>query len=81
MSVIEIKATVPRVKSVPAGFGGIAPRRRRLTMTVGFAVLRFRLPPVTGDVEVFALHLVGLGIGALLLRRLMSRRRVPRLKH
>ena len=80
MSVIEIRAAGPRVESVPAGFGGIAPRGRRLTMTVGFAALLFRLPPVTGDVEVFALHLIGLGIGGLLLRRLMSRRKAPRLK-
>ena len=35
-------------------------------------------PLVTGDVEVFVLNLVGLGIGALLLRRFMPRRPVGR---
>ena len=32
-------------------------------------------PLITGDVELFALNLVGLGIGALLLRRFRPRRR------
>ena len=49
-------------------------QRSRLAMAVGFAAL------LTGDVEVYASHLIGLGLGALLLRRLMSQRRVPRLK-
>ena len=35
-------------------------------------------PLITGDVELFFLNLVGLGIGALLLRRFMPRRPVGR---
>ena len=35
-------------------------------------------PLITGDVELFILNLVGLGIGALLLRRFMPRRPVRR---
>ena len=72
---------VPRIKSVPVSFGGLVPRRRRLTMAVGFAALLAEQLLLAGDGKlVFALHLIGLGLGALLLRRLMSRRRVPRLK-
>ena len=37
-------------------------------------------PLITGDVEVFGLNLVGLGIGALLLRRFLARRTVRRLR-
>ena len=35
---------------------------------------------ITGDVEVFTLNLVGLGIGALLLRRFLARRTVWRFR-
>ena len=35
---------------------------------------------ITGDVEVFALNVVGLGIGALLLRRFLARRTVRRFR-
>ena len=80
MQVMEIKATVPSAKAMVVGFRGLALRRRRLTRAVGFAALLFRIPPVACEVEIFAIHLVGLGIGALLLRRLMSRRKVPRHK-
>ena len=37
-------------------------------------------PLITGDVELFVLNLVGLGIGALLLRRFMPRRPVGRVR-
>ena len=37
-------------------------------------------PLIAGDVEVFALNLVGLGIGALLLRRFLVRRTVRRFR-
>ena len=37
-------------------------------------------PLITGDVELFVLNLVGLGIGALLLRRFLVRRTVRRFR-
>ena len=48
-------------------------------MVAGVVALVVVAPLITGDVEVFALNLVGLGIGALLLRRFM-RRTVRRLR-
>ncbi len=81
MSVIEIKATVPRVEIIPVVIGGLAPWRRRLTMAVGFAALLAWQLLLAGGMEVFALHLIGLGICALLLRRIMSRHKVTRHKH
>ena len=37
-------------------------------------------PLITGDVDLFVLNLVGLGTGALLLRRFMPRRPVGRVR-
>ena len=79
MSVIEIKATVPRVEIIPVVIGGHALRRRRLTMAVFVPTMLFGVPSVTGDVEVLALHLIGLGIGGLPFSRFIPRRTVQRL--
>ena len=49
---------------------GFAVRRRRLTVAVVIAVLLFGPLALTGDGEVFVLNAVGLGIAALLFRRL-----------
>ena len=75
MNVIEIKAPVPSAKMIAVGFLWLVRRHKRAPMVVVVPALL-----LTGDKEVFALHLIGLGIGALLLRRLMPRRKVPRLK-
>ena len=60
-----------------------APEKRpwwtRKRIAVGaVVVLVVAAPLITGDLEVFALNLVGLGIGALLLRRFLVRRTVRR---
>ena len=48
---------------------GFAMRRRRMTVTVVVALLVVPLA-LTGDGEVFVLNAVGLGIAALIVRRL-----------
>ena len=60
-----------------------APEKRRWWKRVvvpAVVALVVAAPLVTGDVEVFALNLVGLGIGALLLRRFPVRRTVRRFR-
>ena len=52
--------------------------KRKRVVVAGVVALVIAAPLITGDVEVFALNLVGLGIGALLLRRFMPRRPVRR---
>ena len=52
--------------------------KRKKVMVAGAVVLVVAAPLITGDVELFFLNLVGLGIGALLLRRFMPRRPVGR---
>ena len=53
-------------------------RKRVWVPAVGALVIA--APLITGDVELFFLNLVGLGIGALLLRRFMPRRPVGRVR-
>ena len=48
--------------------------KRKRVAVAGVIALVIAAPLITGDLEVFALNLVGLGIGALLLRRFMPRR-------
>ena len=52
-------------------------KRKRIAVA-GVVALVVAAPLITGDLEVFFLNLVGLGIGALLLRRFMRRRPVGR---
>ena len=68
MHVKDIQATVSRVKAVWAGVGGFIRRHKRLTTAVVVALL-LAGPLVTGDGELVFLNAVGLGFGALLLRR------------
>ena len=68
MHVKDIKATVSRVKAVSVGVGGFIGRHKRLSIAVGAALL-LAGPLVTGDGELVFLNAVGLGLGALLLRR------------
>ena len=65
MHVKDILATVPKVMGVGVGFGRFLRRRKRAAI----ALLVIAPLPLTGDVEVFVLNAVGLGFGALLLRR------------
>ena len=69
MHVKDILATVPKVRGVAVGFGGFLRRRKRLTVAVVVAALLLGPLLLTGDGEVFVLNAVGLGFGALLLRR------------
>ena len=68
MHVKDIRATVSRIKAVSVGVGGFIGRHKRLSIAVGVALL-LAGPLVTGDGELVFLNAVGLGFGALLLRR------------
>ena len=68
MPVKDIQATVSRVKAVSVGVGGFIGRHKRLSIGVVVALL-LAGPLVTGDGELVFLNAVGLGLGALLLRR------------
>ena len=68
MHVKDIKATVSRIKAVSVSVGGFIGRHKRASIAVGAALL-LAGPLVTGDGELVFLNAVGLGIGALLLRR------------
>ena len=52
--------------------------QRKRVVVAGVIALVVAAPLVTGDLEVFFLNLVGLGIAALLLRRFLVRRTVRR---
>ena len=52
--------------------------KRKPVVVVGVVTLLVAAPLLTLDLELFFLNLFGLGIGALLLRRFMPRRRVGR---
>ena len=71
MHVKDIKAKVPRVAGMAVKAGGFMRRRKRLTIAVVVAVLLFG-PLVTTDGELVFLNAVGLGLGALLLRRFIK---------
>ena len=71
MHVTDIQATVSRVKAVSVGFGGFIGRHKRLSIAVVVALL-LAGPLVTGDGELVFLNAVGLGFGALLLRRFIK---------
>ena len=57
---------------------GFAMQRRRMTVTVVVALLLVVPLALTGDGEVFVLNAVGLGIAALVVRRLTRFGRVKR---
>ena len=59
-----------RVKQVIGAVVGTVVRRRRITVAVVIAALLFVPLALTGDGEVFALNALGLGIAALIIRRL-----------
>ena len=73
MHVKEIKATVPMVKGVAVKAGGFMRQHKRLTIAVVVAALLLG-PLVTTDGELVFLNAVGLGLGALLLRRFIRPR-------
>ena len=54
--------------------------KRKKVVAAGVVALVVAAPLLTFDLELFFLNLVGLGIGALLLRRFMPRRPVGRFR-
>ena len=66
---MRVKDRVPKVMGVAVGLGRFLRRRKRLTIAVVVAALLVGPLLLTGDGEVFVLNAVGLGLGALLLRR------------
>ncbi len=71
MHVKDIQARVRQVGGVMAGGGGFIRRHKRLSIAV-VAALLLAGPLVTGDGELVFLNAVGLGFGALLLRRFVT---------
>ena len=76
MHVRDIQATVSKVKGFAVKAGGFIRRRKQLTVAVVVAALLVGPLLLTGDGEVFVLNAVGLGLGfgALLLRRFVRPR-------
>ena len=68
---MHVKELVPKVKGLGVKAGGFIRRRKRLTIAVVVAALLFG-PLVTTDGELVFLNAVGLGLGALLLRRFIK---------
>ena len=71
---MHVKELVPKVKGLAVQAGGFIRRRKRLTIAVVVAALLFG-PLLTTDGELVFLNAVGLGLGALLLRRVHQARR------
>ena len=65
---MHVKELLPKVKGLAVKAGGFIRRRKRLTIAVVVAALLFG-PLLTTDGELVFLNAVGLGLGALLLRR------------
>ena len=68
---MHVKELVPKVKGLAVKAGGFMRRHKRLTIAVVVAALLLG-PLVTTDGELVFLNAVGLGLGALLLRRFIS---------
>ena len=62
---MRVNEGFPKVMGVAVGLGRFLQRRKRAAV----ALLVIAPLLLTGDVEIFAMNLVGLGFGALLLRR------------
>ncbi len=58
------------LKRVRQVIGGVAVRRRRLSVTVAVVLLLVVPLALTGDGEIFVLNAVGLGIAGVIVRRL-----------
>ena len=70
---MHVKELVPMVKGLAVKAGGFMRQRKQLTIAVVVAVLLFGPLPTT-DGELVFLNAVGLGLGALLLRRFIRPR-------
>ena len=72
---MRIRKLVPQFSGVPAKLAGQLPWRREFALAFPF----IGTPFITGDMEVFALNLVGMGVAALVLRRVLPAKRPARL--
>ena len=72
------KERVGRVRAVAVGLGGFIGRHKRVSIAVVVTLSLAEPLLLTDDGGLFVLNLVGLGIGALLLRRFLVRRAVRR---
>ena len=68
---MHVKTRVKKVMEVTARLAGRLPWRKQMAL----AVLFIGTPFITGDMEYVVLNLVGLGIGAVLLRKVTQSRR------
>ncbi len=77
MNVTKLRSAVSRFKN----YGGVVARpvlrRRRLAMAMAVGILLL-LPLLSGDPEVFVLNAVGIGLAALVIRKLVTMRRRQR---
>ena len=64
-----IQASISQVRNRVVEVGGFIRRRKRMTIAVIAAALLMVPLLITRDGEVFVLNAIGLGFGALLLRR------------
>ena len=72
---MRTRQLVPRVSGVPAKLAGQLPWRREFALAFPF----IGTPLGTGDMEVFALNLMRMGVAALVLRRVLPAKRPARL--
>ena len=78
---LPIWTAYAQVQDTPVKAPGQQPWwKRKRVVVAGAVALVVATPLLTLDVELFFLNLVGLGIGALLLRRFISRRPVGRVR-
>lgn len=68
---MHIRTQVTRGTGVVARLAGRLPWRKQIAL----ALLFIGTPFITGDMEYVVLNLVGLGIGAMVLRKVMQSRR------
>ena len=74
---MHVKELVPRVTGLAVKAGGLMRRHKRLTIAVVVAALLLG-PLLTTDGELVFLNAVGLGLGALVLRRFIRPSGRPR---
>ena len=67
---MQIRKLTTRVLGALAKLAGRLPWRKEFAL----ALLFIGTPLITGDMEIFALNLVGLGVAALVARRVMQAR-------
>ena len=77
MNVTKLRSAVSRFEKYGGVVTGPVLRRRRLAMAMAVGILLL-LPLLSGDPEVFVLNAVGIGLAALVIRKLVTTRRRQR---